>query len=187
MSHQDGPTAQPGADAFYRLHDDVMPIPEAFVPTGRCRLACSECRCIEKGSLSAASGAGLPTHNGTGTAEDPRKNQVRKGRPKRALSTLISRVSGRRLEVMTAHTREQPADRSNAATDPHSGPLPTLEHMAGRHASPSVTFSPSRRRPVRRVDFDASRVAQTIEAASGGPPPSCVKEATAGKRARGVR
>ena len=62
MNHHSGPTVQPRADAFYRLHDDVMPIPEAFVPTGRYRLTCSECLCIEKGSLSAASGAGLPTY-----------------------------------------------------------------------------------------------------------------------------
>ena len=208
MSHYHGPTVQPRTGTFSSLRGDaalwvrqgegvnafaanrfadVMPIPEMYIPTTRRRLACPERPCIGKGSPSAASCSGLPARKGAGTAEDPRKNQVRKGRPKRALSTLISRVSGRRLEVMTAHTREQPADRSSVATDPHSGPLPTLEHMAGRHASPSVAFSPSRRRPVRRVDFDASRVAQTIEAASGGPPPSCVKEATAGKRARGVR
>ena len=89
MSHQDGLTLQPRADALYRLHDGVMPIPEAFDPTGRCRLACPECPCIEKGRLSAASGAGFSTLKGTGTAEDPRKNQVRKGRPRRALSTFF--------------------------------------------------------------------------------------------------
>ena len=182
MSHHDGPTVQPRADAFYRLHDDVMPIPEAFVPTGRCRLACPECLCIEKGSLSAASGAGLPTHKGTGVTENPPQDQVRKGRPKRVLSTLFSRVSGGRLEVMNAHTREQPADRSNAAICPHSGPLLPRRHLARRHAPPSVAFSPSRRRPGGRVPFDGAGVVQTIVAASGGRPLSCAKEATAGKR-----
>ena len=89
MNHHDGPTVQPRADALHRLHDDVMPIPEALVPIGRCRRACAECLCIEKGSLSATSGAGLPTHEGTGIIENPPKDQVRKGHPRRALSTFF--------------------------------------------------------------------------------------------------
>jgi hypothetical protein len=96
MNHHSGPTAQARADAFHRLHDDVMPIPEAFVPTARCYLTCPACPCSERRSLSAASGGGLPTRKGRASAENPRKNQVRKGRPKRALSSLISRVSGGR-------------------------------------------------------------------------------------------
>ncbi len=89
MNHHSGPTVQPRADAFYRLHDDVMPIPEVFVPTGRCHLTGPACSCSACRSLFAASGGGIPTQKGTGSAENPRKNQVRKGRPKRALSSLI--------------------------------------------------------------------------------------------------
>jgi len=94
MNHHDGPTVQARADTFYLPCDDVMPIPEAFVPTGRCHLTCAACPGSEYRSLSAATGRGLPTQKGTGFAQKPRKNQVRKGRPKRALSSLISRVSG---------------------------------------------------------------------------------------------
>ena len=207
MSHYHRPIGQPRASTFSGLRGDaapwvrqgegvnafaanrfadVMPIPEMYIPTTRRRLACPERPCIGKGSPSAASCSGLPARKGAGTAEDPRKNQVRKGRPKRALSTLISRVSGRRLEVMTAHTREQPADRSNAATCPDSGPLPVCRHLARRHAPLSAAFSPSRRCPGSRVHFDGAGLMQTIVAASSGRPPSCAKEATAGKCARGV-
>jgi hypothetical protein len=182
MSHHDGPIVQPRADAFYRLQDDVMPILEALVPTGRCRLACSECLCIEKGGLSAASGAGLPPHNGSGDTENPPKDQVRKGRPNRALSSLFPRVSESRLDVMNAHTRERPADPSSAATCPHSGPLLLRGHLARCNAPLSAAFSPSRRRPDRRVPFDGAGVVQGILAALDDRPPSCAREATAGKR-----
>jgi len=207
MSHHYGPTVQPRAGTFASLRGDaalwvrqgegvnafaanrfadVMPIPEMYIPTTRRRLACPERPCIGKGSPSAASCSGLPARKGAGNAKNPPEDQVRKGRPKRVLSSLIPRVSGRRLDVMDAHTREQPADRSNAATCPDSGHLPTLEHMAGRHASPAVAFSPSCRRPGNRVHFDGARLVQAIVAASSGRPPSCAKEATAGKCARGV-
>jgi hypothetical protein len=182
MNHHDGPTVLPRADAFYRVHDDVMPIPEALVPTRGCRLACSEHLCIKKGSLSAASGAGLPTHNGTGVTENPPKDQVRKGRPRRALSSLFPRVSEGRLDVMNAHTRERPADPSSAATCPHSGPLLPRRHLARRLAPLSVAFSPSRRRPCGHVPFDGAGVVQGILAALDDRPPSCAREAIAGKR-----
>ena len=207
MSHYHGSTVQPRTGTFSSLRGDaalwvrqgervnafaanrfadVMPIPEMYVSTTRRRLACPERPCIGKGRPSAASCSGLPARKGAGNAKNPPEDQVRKGRPKRVLSTLFPQVSGCRLDVMDAHTREQPADPSSAATDPHSGPLPTLEHMAGRHASPSVAFSPSRRRPGSRVHFDGAGLMQTIVAASSGRPPSCAKEATAGKRAWGV-
>ena len=164
----------------------MTPIPEAFVPTARCHLTCPACPCSECRSLFAASGGGLPTQKGTGSAENPRKNQVRKGRPKRVLSSLNSRVSGGRLEVMNAHTREQPADRSNAATFPHSGPWPVRKHLAPRLAPLSVAFSPSRRRLCGHVPFDGARLVQGIAAESGDRPLSCAKEATAGRHARGA-
>jgi hypothetical protein len=87
MNHHSGPTVQPRADACYRLHDDVMPIPKACVPTARCHLTCPACPCSECRSLSAASGGGLPTQKGTSSAGNPRKNQVRKGRPPGVLSS----------------------------------------------------------------------------------------------------
>jgi hypothetical protein len=183
MNHHSGPTAQARAVAFYRLHADVMPIPEAFVPTGRCHLTCPACPCSECRSLFAASGGGLPTRKGTGSAENPRKNQVRKGRPKRALSSLISRVSGGRLEIMNAHPREQLADPLSAAICPHSGPLLLSRHLARRDALHSAAFSPSRRRAGHRVLLDGAGVVQAMIAASDGRPLSCAKEATAGKRA----
>jgi hypothetical protein len=182
MTHYHGLTVQPRADAFYRLHDDVISIPEAFVPTGRCRLACFECLCIEKGSLSAASGAGLPTHKGTGITENPSEVQVRKRRPKRVLSTLFPRVFGRRLEVMATHTREQPAEPSSVATSLDSGPLPVRKHLPGRHARLSAAFTPSRRRLGSRVFFDGARLVQAIVAESDDRPLTCAKEAIAGKR-----
>jgi hypothetical protein len=183
MNHHDGPTVQARAVAFYRLHDDVTPIPEAFAPTARCHLTCPACPGSECRILSAATGRGLRTQKGTGSAENQRKNQVRKGRPRRVLSSLISRVSGGRLEVMNAHTGEQPADRSNAAICPHPGPLLLRRHLARRHAPHSAAFSPSRRRADHRVPFDGAGVVQATIAASRGRPLSCVKEATAGKRA----
>ena len=183
MNHHDGPTVLPRADAFYRVHDDVMPIPEAFVPTARCHLTGPACPCSECRSLIAASGGALPTQKGMGSAENPRKNQVRKGRPKRVLSSLISRVLGGRLEVMNTHTREQPADRSNAEICPHPGPLLLRRHLARRHAPHSAAFSPSRRRTDHRVPFDGAGVVQAMIAASGGRPLSCAKEDAAGKRA----
>jgi hypothetical protein len=189
MNHHDGPTVQARADTFYLPCDDVTPIPEAFVPTARCHLTCPACPCSECRSLFAASGGGLPTQKGTGSAENPRKNQVRKGRPKRVLSSLISRVSGGRLEVMNAHTREQPADRSNAAICPYSGPLRLRRHPVRRPAPLSAAFSPVRRRADHRVPFDGTGVfdgagvVQAMIAASGGRPRSCAKEATGSKRA----
>jgi hypothetical protein len=186
MSHHDGPIVQPRADAFYRLQDDVMPILEALVPTGRCRLACSECLCIEKGGLSAASGAGLPPHNGSGDTENPPKDQVRKGRPNRALSSLFPRVSESRLDVMNAHTRERPADPSSAATCPHSGPLLFRGHLARCYAPLSAAFSRSRRRRGRRVPRGGARPVQAIVAVLGDHLLSSAKEGTTGKRAKGV-
>jgi len=191
-----------------RRFEGAMPTPRTVVSTGRCRLACHERPCIEEGSiaaggqtvscgvcvrprgvaaatqatLSAAASAGLPSHNGAGTTENPSEVQVRKGRPKRVLSTLFPQVSGGRLEVMNAHTREQPADRSNAATFPHSGPWPVRKHLAPRLAPLSVAFSPSRRRLCGHVPFDGARLVQGIVAESGDRPLSCAKEATAGKR-----
>ena len=191
-----------------RRFEGALPTSRTFVPTGRCRLACHERPCIEEGSiaaggqtvscgvcvrprgvavatqatLSAAASAGLPSHNGAGNTENPSEVQVRKGRPKRVLSTLFAQVSGGRLEVMNAHTREQLADRSNAAICPHSGPLLPRRHLARRHAPPSVAFSPSRRRPCGHVPFDGAGVVPGIVAASGDHPLSCAREATAGKR-----
>jgi hypothetical protein len=182
MNHHDGPTVLPRADAFYRVHDDVMPIPEALVPTRGCRLACSEHLRIEKGSLSAASGAGLPTHDGKGVTENAPKDQVRKGRPKRALSSLFPRDSEGRLEVMNARPREQSADPSNAAICPQSGPLLLRRNLTRGRAPLFVAFSPSRGRPDRRVPFDGAGVVQGILAALDDRPPSCAREATAGKR-----
>jgi len=205
LSHQHGPTVQPRAGTLLRLRgdgapwvrhgvglnplaagrfEDVMPLPEMLVPTGRCRLACPECPCIEKGRLSAA--AGLPRHKNTGPVENPPKDQVRKGRPPGALSTLIARVPGRRLDAMTAPTREQPADRSSAAACPHCGPLLMRKHLARRHAPLSVAFPPSRRRLRRRVRFDGAGVVQATRAESGARPPSCAKEAIGCTRAGGA-
>ncbi len=127
MSHYHRPIGQPRAGTFSGLRGDAaprvrqgdgvnalaagrledgMPIPKVFVTTARCRLACPACPCSDDRNLSAAAGAGLPTHKGAGTAENPPKDQVRKGRPPGALSTLIPQVSGRRLGAMTVPTRE---------------------------------------------------------------------------------
>jgi len=84
---------------------------------------------------------------------------------------------------MNAHPREQPADRSNAATFQHSGPLLLRRHLARRHAPHSAAFSPFRRRADHRVPFDGAGVVQATIAASRGRPLSCAKEAAAGKRA----
>jgi hypothetical protein len=207
MSHYHRPIGQPRAGKFSGLRgdaaprvrqgdgvnalaagrlEDAMPIPKAFVPTARCRLACPACPCSDDRNLSAAAGAGLPTHKGAGTAENPPKDQVRKGRPPGALSTLIPQVPGRRLGAMTVPTREQPANPSSAATSPHSGPLPTREHPVGRHARLSAAFFPSRRRRGRRVRFDAARAEKAITAETGGRPPWCAKAAIARTRAGGV-
>ena len=207
MSHHYGPTVQPRAGTFASLRGDaapwvrqgegvnalaarrfadVVPISEMFVPTTRRRLAVIERLCIKKGSLSAASGAGLPTHKGTGITENPSEVQVRKRRPKRVLSTIFPRVFGRRLEVMATHTREQPAEPSSVATSLDSGPLPVRKHLPGRYARLLAAFTPFRRRLGSRVFFDGARLVQAIVAESGERPLSCAKEASAGKRARGV-
>ena len=185
-----------------RRFEDAMPTPRTFVSTGRCRLACHERPCIEQGSiaaggqtvscgvcvrprgvaaatqatLSAAASAGLPSHNGAGTTENPSEVQVRKGRPKRVLSTLFPQVSGGRLEVMNAQTREQPADRSNAVICPHSGPLRLPRHPACRRACHHVPFDGT-------GGLDGAGVVQAMIAASGGRPRSCAKETTGSKRA----
>ncbi len=127
MSRYHRPIVQPCAGTFFGLRGDAapwarqgdgvnaraagrlkeaMPIPKAFVPTARCRLACPGCPCSDDRNLSVAAGAGLPTHKDAGTVEGPPKDQVRKGRPPDALSTLIPQVSGRRLGAMTVPTRE---------------------------------------------------------------------------------
>ena len=151
MQYQDRLAAQSGADRLPGHADDAevrggghgdgvdplatgrfedgTPTPEAFRPAARCRFACPECHCARKRCLSAASDAGSPAQQGTfPTGNRPRK-QVRKGRPKRALSTLFSWVSGRRLDLMSAHTLEQPADLLRTATFRDPGPLPTPKHL----------------------------------------------------------
>ncbi len=210
MSQHQRPTVQPRAGKLQRLHEaadagvmhgdrvnplaagrleDAMPTPRTFVSTGRCRLACHERPCSEDGSITAGA------HGGTGTIENPPNNPVRKDGPSRVLSSLIPRVSGRRLYAMNAHTLEQPADSSSAGTYryllSHYGPLLTLKHLAEvLHSTPngvrmtlarrreplSVALSQSRRRLGRRVYFDAARVAKAIDAASGGRSPSCAEE-----------
>ena len=84
---------------------------------------------------------------------------------------------------MNAHTGEQPADRSNTAICPHSGPLLLRRHLARGDAPHSAAFSPSRRRAGHRVPLDGAGVVQAMIAASDGRPLSCAKEATTGKRA----
>ena len=153
--------------------EDAMPIPKPFVPTARCRRAYPACPCSDDRNLSAAAGAGRPIHKGAGTVENPPKDQVRKGRPPGALSSLNPRVPGRRLFAMTVPTREQPPDPSSAATHPHSGPLSMREH-------------PARRRRGRRVRFDAARTEKAITAQTGGCPPGYAKAAIARTRAGGV-
>ncbi len=206
MSHYHRPVVQPRAGRFSGLRgdaalrirqgeginacaagrlEDAKPLPKASVPTARCRLAYPARPCSDDRNLSAAAGAGLPTHRGAGTVENPPKDQVRKGRPPGALSTLIPQVPGRRLGAMTVPTREQPANPPSAATSPHSGPLPTREHPVGRHARLSAAFSPSDRRRGCRVHFDAARAEKAITAETGGRPPWCAKEAIARARAGG--
>ena len=171
------------AERAFQIADEIEPPIDEFLRG--IDLTSFECLCIEKGSLSAASGAGLPTHKGTGITENPSEVQVRKRRPKRVLSTLFPRVFGRRLEVMATHTREQPAEPSSVATSLDSGPLPVRKHLPGRYARLLAAFTPFRRRLGSRVFFDGARLVQAIVAESGERPLSCAKEASAGKRARG--
>ncbi len=173
------------APAAGRLKE-AMRLLKAFVPTARCRLAHPVCTCSDDRNLAAAASAGLPTHKDAGAVENPPKDQVRKGRPPGALSSLIPQVQRRRLGAMTVPTREHPADSSRAATYPHPGHLPTREHPAGRYARLSAAFSTSRRRRGRRVRFDAARAEKAITAQTGGRPPWCAKEAIARTRAGGV-
>jgi hypothetical protein len=84
---------------------------------------------------------------------------------------------------MNAHPREQLADPLSAAICPQSDPLPVHRHVARGDALLSAVISPSRRRPGHRVPFDGAGVVQAILAVPGERPPSCSKEAAAGKRA----
>ena len=182
MNHHDGPTVQPRADAFYRLHDDVMPILEAHVPAGRCRRACSECLCIGKGTCPRLPAPVFQRTRGRALPKTRRKIKSERGARDARFQPFFAQVSEGRLEVMNAHTREQLADRSNASICPHSGPLLPRRHLARRLAPLSVAFSPSRRRPCGHVPFDGAGVVPGIVAASGDHPLSCAREATAGKR-----
>ena len=205
MNHRQGPTVQPRADRVHDRRDDadawrgqgVHPLgadclgdftktPKAVVPIAHCRFAFPAYLCVGKRSRPAASGAGSPTQIGRVTAQNSPEEQVRKGRPKRALSTLIPRVSGRSLDRMTAHTREQHADLSRTATGPVSGPLWTPKHLARRYVPLSAGFSQTRRRLGSRVPCDCGRSARTIGTDSSGPHPSCAKKAIACTRAEGA-
>ena len=210
MNHHQGPTVQPRADRVHDRRDDanawrghgegVHPLgadcfgdftktPKAVVPIAHCRFAFPAYLCAGKRSRPAASGAGSPTQIGRVTAQNSPEEQVRKGRPKRALSTLIPRVSGRSLDRMTAHTREQHADLLRTATGPDSGPLWTPKHLVryvpGCDASLSAGFSPARRRLGGGVPCGCARLARPIVADLAGLPPSCAKKTIACPRAAG--
>lgn len=207
MNHHQGPTVQPRADRVHDRRDDanawrghgegVHPLgadcfgdftktPKAVVPIAHCRFAFPAYLCAGKRSRPAASGAGSPTQIGRVTAQNSPEEQVRKGRPKRALSTLIPRVSGRSLDRMTAHTREQHADLLRTATGPVSGPLWTPKHLARRYVPLSAGFSQTRRQLGSRVPCDCGRPSRTIGTDSSGLPPSCVKKPIACMRAEGA-
>ena len=215
MSHHWRPTVQPRAGTLQRLRDAADAGVMHGTGSTPSLPGASRMRCRHPGRSSrqvavvsrvmSALAAKMRTHgvrggarmarrrnaatlsaNGTGTGENPPKNQVRKDGPSRVLSSLFPRVSGRTLYAMNAHTREQLADPSNAGTYryllSHYGPLLTLKHLAEvLHSTPngvrmtlarrreplSIALSQSRRRLGRRVYFDAFRVAQAIDAAVG--------------------
>ena len=77
---------------------------------------------------------GVPLHCCKATGGNPQNSQVRKARPKRALSGSISRVPTGTLWVMKAHAQEPLANGADAETCRYllsrKSPVPKLEHVA---------------------------------------------------------
>ena len=127
MSHHHRPTVQPrlgtlyrardGADAGVMNADRVNPVADKDTSITAATHA----------TVSAAAGAGFLSHRRRGTGDNPPNGQVRKARPKGALSGSISRVPAGTLWVMRSHIQEQPAHAPDSETYryllSHFGPL----------------------------------------------------------------
>jgi hypothetical protein len=142
---------------------------------------------VAHATASVLTNTGLLPHRGTDTGGDPPPSELRKPRPKRALSASISRVPAGTLWAMRANTQEQPTNAPDSQTDRyrlwHHGPL--LKRPAeALHSTPKllrVTWTRCR----RRLSRPFSRCHRRL----GGRPWSCPgedsNEAIAGTWARG--